>query len=177
MRAVSKLKKRKKKIVVVASGKSAFGLNVPEDMDCMAINYAPLQSDYRVCDKKVPQELSYTDEIIIGFKDDPVDFYFDDSIKLGDHSGFRALQIATLVMGYDETYLIGYDYYDDGEQVHYFGDEMHKYKLGWDDFFLNRKERYKIWLSDFDTIDWSDHDIYNCNSKSELKLFEFRSIR
>ena len=188
MKSIIKLKNKKKykKCLIVGGGHSVkyFNFdNLTKNFEIIGINwtidvYVRYPIKYVVCDRKVPNSLTkdlFIDKVkLIGYKEDKVDYYFNDLIYMGDHTGVRALQCAQ-IMGYKEIYLIGYDYYDIDGIIHYFGDTIHKMWLGWEGFYRNRKEKFRTFIKDFDNVEWRNN-IYNCNKKSKLIKFPFKRI-
>ena len=115
--------------------------------------------------------------ILIGAKGneaDRMDYYYDysDGISEGFHSGYHALQIAEL-LGFDEIYLIGYDYYEANNKLHYYEGQF--------DTEITEAEKNGIrklfnkWLKDFDRHKWTAK-IYNCNPNSRLKKFPYKEV-
>lgn len=159
--------------LIIGSGPSAEHFHIRSNPECdiIKINWGLVNTYARlhVCDKGVPQTLDRNiSPILIGFKEDPVNYYFDNSIITGDHTGFRALQIADKI--YKKIYLIGFDYYEKDGRCHYFGDDIHKMNPTWNTFYPNRKKVWKQQVAEFDQIEWTS-EIYNCNKDSMLKRF------
>jgi hypothetical protein len=119
----------------------------------------------------------YDNRIVIApshLKHDRIDthFIFEQHIYEGFHSGYHALQLAQY-LGFNEIYLIGYDYYDVCGKLHYY-EGLHNTEI-------TEKEKEAInssfhkWIKDFDKIDWSA-DIYNCNPDSLLTKFQYKEV-
>jgi hypothetical protein len=104
---------------------------------------------------------------------DRVDFYYDfgEHINEGFHTGYHALQIAEL-LGFEEIYLIGFDYNSNGKAHYYEGlynteiTELEKKAV---------KSSFGKWLKDFNKREWKAK-IYNCNPDSGLKKFTFKEV-
>jgi len=104
-----------------------------------------------------------------------VDYYYSflRGISEGRHTGYVALQIAEL-LGFDEIYLVGYDYYEDENGL------LHYYEGRFDTEITPAEKNgirrlLKNWIDDFDRHRWSAK-IYNCNPKSKLKKFPFKEV-
>ena len=101
------------------------------------------------------------------------DFSYDwDDIVEGFHTGFYALQVA-VQLGFTEIYLIGFDYYDDNGKLHYYEGKFNTSLLPIERKFFLRQLHSGRLIADFDRIDWPVK-IYNCNTKSQLKRFDFK---
>lgn len=108
------------------------------------------------------------------FSNARIDAYYEyeNHIYEGFHTGYHALQVAQY-LGFEEIYLIGYDYYDVCGKLHYYEG---KYETE-----ITEKEKEAInssfykWIKDFDKIDW-DSDIYNCNPDSLLTKFPYKEV-
>jgi len=104
------------------------------------------------------------------------DYYFNwNDVVEGFHTGFYALQIAEL-LGFEEIYLLGYDYYMKNGKLHYYDG-----KFGTSITRAERKMYSRVMnsdrlLKDFDRIKWKAR-IYNCNPESRLKKFQFRRLK
>jgi hypothetical protein len=102
-----------------------------------------------------------------------MDYYyeFEKHIYEGFHSGYHALQVAQF-LGFEEIYLIGYDYYEENLLHYYEG----KYNT---EITQNEKNAIKAsfhkWIEDFNKIKWIPK-IYNCNPKSKLKKFIYQEV-
>lgn len=103
-----------------------------------------------------------------------MDFYFDfeNGISEGFHTGYHALQIAEM-LGFEEIYLIGFDYYEVKNKIHYYE--------GYFDTKITEAEKNGIrsllnkWVKDFDRHKWTAK-IYNCNPNSKLKKFPYKEV-
>jgi hypothetical protein len=99
-------------------------------------------------------------------------YEYEKHIYEGFSTGYHALQVAQY-LGFNEIYLIGFDYYDVCGKLHYYEGEY--------DTKITKKEKEAInssfhkWIKDFDKIDWIA-DIYNCNPDSKLKKFQYKEV-
>jgi len=174
-----------KDCLIIGSGNSVSDFDfdsVPEDIVRIGLNFLFVKTriDYNIFSDSTYSNfisLGCLNEKIdlIGFKNniksagDRVDYFYDwGNVLPGGHVGFSALQIA-VKMDFDNIYLIGFDYNNDGDYLHYYADHYIS------DF---RKkvytERYfESFLKDFDLIEWNNN-IFNLNQTSRLKKFEFR---
>jgi len=107
-------------------------------------------------------------------KDGRMDYYFDfmDSVSEGFHTGYHALQIAEL-LGFDEVYLVGFDYYEEDGKIHYYEGE-HGTEIT-DAEKAGMRKLLDKWVVDFDKHKWKAM-IYNCNPKSKLKKFPYKEV-
>lgn len=114
--------------------------------------------------------------VLIGEKhreDERIDYYYDfmDGVSEGFHTGFHALQIAE-TLGFEEIYLIGYDYYET--------DKLHYYEGKFNTEITNAEKNgirslFNKWVKDFDRYKWKAK-IFNCNPKSNLKKFVYKEV-
>jgi hypothetical protein len=105
---------------------------------------------------------------------DRIDYYyeFEKDIYEGFHTGYHALQMAQY-LGFEEIYLIGYDYYDIDNKLHYY-EGKHGTEIT-DKEKIAVRNSFNKWLKDFDKIEWFAK-IYNCNPDSRLKKFKFKEV-
>jgi hypothetical protein len=85
------------------------------------------------------------------------------------HTGPDCLFVCDWIINYDKTFLIGLDYYADGEAVHYYGDEDPK-----SDYYADEKYRdmvkgamFRNGIKDYAKVKWHDR-ITNLSEKSLL---------
>jgi len=154
---------------------------IPSDWNVMAVNrcFVDIDIDYQVfADKyflKWIDRYPITDDrvLISQLKDDRVDynFVFDREVGWSRHSGCTALQIAQYI-GFDNIYLIGYDYYV-SDKIHYYegkyNTEITKAESKAIVSMLNK------WVDDFDRFKWTAN-ITNLNPKSKLKKFKCEEL-
>lgn len=93
-------------------------------------------------------------------------YYEYKDMVFGD-TGFHALQFADRIFGFEQIYLVGYDYTHNGLTYHHDEEESDPEKL----------EKFEKWsinivLGRYANIDWR-HKIYNCSKDSALDMFEY----
>jgi len=115
------------------------------------------------------------DVLLVGFRHNHIDYtvercthYHDyKDIVFGD-SGFHCLQFADRIFGFNNIYLLGYDYYTGDTTYHYNESQS-------DETAMNR---FKTWsiaevLPKYNNIEWVN-SIYNCSHESALRLFPYK---
>ena len=104
------------------------------------------------------------------------DYYYNfDILEVGGNSGFYALQIAKFIMNFDKIFLIGFDFYAENGQVHYYGDDAYNQSESkWNyKFLIKHMTSPRGTVEDFKKIKNWGKGIYNLNPKSKLTLFPF----
>ncbi len=93
-----------------------------------------------------------------------------DAIHTGFNSGYQAIGLAVL-FGATQIYLLGFDFSNDGAQVHWHGD--HPTGLG-------NGGHYPLWIDAMNRLavdlKWNDIEVINCSRRSALKCFPRRAI-
>lgn len=188
MESIKKLKNSQSgKCLLIGAGLSVLDFdfsNISFDVARIAVNriFVDVDIDFQVFTDPFFKEYhtKYPIEdnrILIGPKHIDFDrtnfnYEFEEDIYEGFHTGYHALQIAQY-LGFDEIYLIGYDYYEQNNKVHYYEDN------GITEITDREKNAirtsFQKWIEDFNKINWTAK-IYNCNPESNLKKFNFKEV-
>ena len=127
------------KCIIIGGGNSVkeffkkYSYEVIQEFPTMAVNFCflPLRIYYQVYmdnfflewlkDHKIDNQA-----VLVGFWKkvcSRTNYFFDfNIIREGFHTGFYALQIAQF-LGFEEIYLVGFDYYIENDKAHYYENE------------------------------------------------------
>lgn len=190
-----------KKCLIIGGGNSVSGFDFSkvEDYIKIGVNEAGIKSgiktDYLIyndtCFLPVLAKLDTSKVKVICFQNNYCKqphyayslFTFNDfgysELREESNTGLKAVIIAKHIMKFDEIYLTGFDFdvkvINGKEQSHFWGDDVgHNKKFENEQHLQDHFKRLDYMVKEFDILK-DILNIYNCNSESKLKRFQFKN--